>query len=73
MVKALLAKAEEIVMKFLKDRKGDHNLLSTIGMVAIVVGVLAVISPTFRTSIVNMVQHALDYASNFFSNAVQGK
>lgn len=73
MVKALLAKAKEIVMKFLKDRKGDHNLLSTIGMVAIVVGVLAVISPTFRTSIVNMVENALNYASNFFSNAVQGK
>ncbi|SHF27893.1 hypothetical protein SAMN02745195_02256, partial [Thermoanaerobacter uzonensis DSM 18761] len=40
---------------------------------AIVVGVLAVISPTFREGIVNMVQHALDYASNFFNNAVQGK
>ncbi|MGI1691669.1 hypothetical protein [Thermoanaerobacter uzonensis] len=73
MMKDLLAKAKEIVMKFLKDRKGDHNLLSTVGLIAIVVGILVVASPTLREQIMNMINNALSSASSFFNNAVQGK
>ncbi|HHY80744.1 MAG TPA: hypothetical protein GX516_10565 [Thermoanaerobacter sp.] len=73
MVKALLAKVKEMMAKFLKDRKGDHNLLSTVGLIAIVVGILVVASPTLREQIMNMINNALSSASSFFSNAVQGK
>ncbi|ERM92496.1 hypothetical protein O163_04855 [Caldanaerobacter subterraneus subsp. yonseiensis KB-1] len=73
MMKALLAKVKEVMSKFLKDRKGDHNLLSTVGLIAIVVGILVVASPTLREQIMNMINNALSSASSFFSNAVQGK
>ncbi|KKC28514.1 hypothetical protein [Caldanaerobacter subterraneus] len=73
MVKTLLAKAKEVVAKFLKDKKGDHNLLSTVGLIAIVVGILVVASPTLREQIMTMISNALSSASSFFSNAVQGK
>lgn len=42
-------------------------------MIAIVVGILVVVSPTIRTNVSNMVTNALNTASGFFSNAVQGK
>ncbi|NNG67749.1 hypothetical protein [Caldanaerobacter subterraneus] len=73
MVKALLAKVKEMAAKFLKDRKGDHNLLSTVGLIAIVVGILVVASPTLREQIMAMINNALSSASSFFNNAVQGK
>ncbi|AEM79747.1 hypothetical protein [Thermoanaerobacter wiegelii] len=73
MVKALLAKVKEVVGKFFKDRKGDHNLLSTVGLIAVVVGILVVASPTLREGILNMINSAMNYASSFFNSAVQGK
>lgn len=73
MMKALLVKVKEMPAKFLKDRKGDHNLLSTVGLIAIVVGILVVASPLLREQIMTMINNALSSASSFFNNAVQGK
>ena len=73
MMKALLAKVKEVVGRFFKDRKGDHNLLSTVGLIAIVVGILVVASPTLRGQITTMINNALSTASSFFNDAVQGK
>ncbi|MDK2794342.1 MAG: hypothetical protein PWP75_971 [Caldanaerobacter sp.] len=73
MIRNMLMKVQNMVRKFLKDRKGESHLLSVIGMIAIVVGILVVVSPTIRTSTANMVTNALNTASGFFSNAVQGK
>jgi len=73
MIKAILVRVQNFLKSLLKDKRGANELLATIGIIAITVGILVAVSPTMRTTISSMITNALNSASNFFNNAVQGQ
>lgn len=73
MIKAILVRVQNFSKAFLKDRRGANELLATIGIIAITVGILVAVSPTMRSTVSSMITNALNSASNFFNSAIQGQ
>jgi hypothetical protein len=61
------------ILSFLNDRKAVSQSIETIGIVALVAGVLTLIIPQARTTVVNIWNTVLTTAQNLFTNTAQGK
>ncbi|MBE3578986.1 MAG: hypothetical protein IMW83_03810 [Caldanaerobacter subterraneus] len=61
------------ILSFFNDKKAVSQSIEVIGIVALVAGVLTLIIPQARTTVVNIWNTVLATAQNLFTNASQGK
>jgi hypothetical protein len=61
------------ILSFLNDRKAVSQSIEVVGIVALVAGVLTLIIPQARTTVVNIWNTVLTTTQNLFTNTAQGK
>jgi hypothetical protein len=61
------------ILSFLNDKKAVSQSIEVIGIVALVAGVLSLIIPQARTTVVNIWNSVLNTAQTLFNNTAAGK